>query len=222
MSLTGQSRRFEHAETSSAPPPGADLSGSEQNFGTCQKATSRDPAMNSGCTSLARGAGEPIHCCCVRCRIPAQRTALMATPRQDRIERRSLAVGIRRRDFIALLGGAVVTWPLMAGAQQQAMPIVGYLSARSPEDTADILAAFRRGLSETGYVERQNVIVEYRWALGDYERLTALAAHSDHFHNRFRSSPGRTCHQLQPPGWKHHGHKHLDYHLRSQASWPLA
>ncbi len=100
----------------------------------------------------------------------------MATPRQDRIERRSLAVGIRRRDFIALLGGAVVTWPLMAGAQQQAMPIVGYLSARSPEDTADILAAFRRGLSETGYVERQNVIVEYRWALGDYERLTALAA----------------------------------------------
>jgi putative tryptophan/tyrosine transport system substrate-binding protein len=106
----------------------------------------------------------------------APEDSAMAIPRQDRIERRSLAVGVRRRNFIALVGGAVVTWPLTAAAQQQAMPIVGFLGARSPEDAADILAAFRRGLSEAGYVERQNVIVEYRWAENHYDRLPGLAA----------------------------------------------
>ena len=79
----------------------------------------------------------------------------------------------RRRDFVRLLGGAAA-WPLAARAQQAAMPIVGFVTGRSPEESARLGAAFRKGLNETGYVEGQNVMVEYYWLEGQYNRLPSL------------------------------------------------
>jgi len=82
---------------------------------------------------------------------------------------------VRRRKFIALIGGAGA-WPLAARGQQSAVPVVGFMSSRSPEDSAHLVAAFRRGLAEGGFVEGQNVATEFRWANGDYDRLPAMAA----------------------------------------------
>src|SRR5690242_11671704 len=83
---------------------------------------------------------------------------------------------MRRRDFILLMGGAATAWPLATRAQQPAMPIVGFVNGRSPEDSGRIAAAFRKGLSEAGYVEGQNVAVEYHWLNGQYDRLSSLIA----------------------------------------------
>jgi putative tryptophan/tyrosine transport system substrate-binding protein len=82
---------------------------------------------------------------------------------------------MRRREFMRFVAGLAATWPLAGGAQQT-LPVIGFMSGRSPEDSAHLVAAFRQGLADAGLVEGQNGIIEYRWGLGHYDRMSALAA----------------------------------------------
>src|SRR5262249_9549982 len=83
---------------------------------------------------------------------------------------------MRRRDFIQVTVGSAIPWPLSAHAQQRALPVIGLLSSRSPAVDAPLIALFRQGLNKTGFVEGQNVAIDYRWAEGQYDRLAGLTA----------------------------------------------
>jgi putative ABC transport system substrate-binding protein len=83
---------------------------------------------------------------------------------------------MRRRDLIALLGSTATAWPLVARAQQPILPVIGLLHGASQETFAANVAAFKQGLSQTGYIDGQNVMIEYRWANGRYDQLPVLAA----------------------------------------------
>src|SRR5881227_3240927 len=83
---------------------------------------------------------------------------------------------LKRREFVKLLGGAAVVWPLAGRAQQPTMPVIGFVSGGSPDTFDYLVSAFREGLGEIGYVEGRNVAIEFRWAAGQYDRLPALLA----------------------------------------------
>ena len=84
--------------------------------------------------------------------------------------------GMRRREFVSLFAGAAAAWPIAAGAQQAAMPIMGFLRPGSSQEDTQSVVAFRQGLKEVGYIEGQNLTIEYRWGAGQYDRLRTLAA----------------------------------------------
>jgi putative ABC transport system substrate-binding protein len=154
---------------------------------------------------------------------------------------------MRRRDFSTLLGGVATVWtiwPSLLSAQQKATPVIGYLGIATPSVAAPNVAALRQGLSETGYVEGQNLTIEYCWAEGRYDRLPALAANlvgrkvdvivadgpprgtrgekcnvDDPYRLRQRARPGRarSGRQPGPAGRQRHGRQHPHCRAESQA-----
>jgi putative ABC transport system substrate-binding protein len=140
---------------------------------------------------------------------------------------------MRRREFITLLGGASVASPLAVAAQQPAMPAIGFLNSSSATGSPQLAPAFRQGLGEIGYVEGQNVAIDFRWAEGQYSRLPALAAELVRqqvavifagdppaaratkaatetipiVHYRRGPGQGRSRRQLQPTRWQRYGHQ---------------
>src|ERR1700726_1204120 len=98
---------------------------------------------------------------------------------------------MRRREFIAFVGGAAAAWPLAARAQQPARPVVGLLDQRSPEELVDRLRGFRQGLKDAGFVEGENVAIEYRWAENQIDRLPAVPAHLLRRRGALKAAGGR-------------------------------